>query len=322
MNQVKVRGSEVQSFLRCRKKWNWEWVEGYRPNIPNNKLFFGTLFHKYLEVLYDTKQPKDAYDVTLQLFQDTDVSGMEQPEVASIWNLFEIVSQQYLEKWWENDETWEILATEYHFEIELDGTVVFEGTIDLIFKDEKGRIWFADHKTTNSIDKYEKNAVMDRQISRYWWALTKLGMEPYGFIYNIILKDYPEKPKLLKTGKLSTAKTQKTTLDLYLQAIEDCGLDVDNYQEYLQFLKENPREYFKRVVVKRTPMEAATAMHEFYWTVKDTVKLRNEPSDYLYRNITSDCSWECSFYQVCQLDIQGQSIDSLLNTVFTKEENK
>jgi hypothetical protein len=30
---------------------------------------------------------------------------------------------------------------------------------------------FMDHKTVSSISMYEEKAVMDRQISRYWWAL-------------------------------------------------------------------------------------------------------------------------------------------------------
>ncbi len=206
----------------------------------------------------------------------------------------------------------------------MDGEIVYEGTIDLIFRDKEGRIWFADHKTSISIDKYEKNSVMDRQISRYWWALDRLGMKPYGFIYNIVLKDYPVPPKVLKKGDLSQAKNQNTTFDLYMKSIEEHGLNVDDYREYLQFLQENPREYFKRVVVKRQPWECATAMQEFYHTARD-IKLAKRMSEtgmneHLYRNITTDCSWDCQFYQVCQLDIQGQPVENLLNTLFTKEE--
>ena len=47
-----LRGSEYQDFLTCRRKWYHGWVEKITPIRQDNKLWFGTLFHKWLERYY------------------------------------------------------------------------------------------------------------------------------------------------------------------------------------------------------------------------------------------------------------------------------
>ncbi len=93
MGQLVVRGSEVNSFLRCRKKWNWEWNEGYKARQKSDKLFFGDIFHKFAEVLYSTNDEGEAFSAAIDLYE---ASGEEtDPE---IWEMFAKIAQNYLEK--------------------------------------------------------------------------------------------------------------------------------------------------------------------------------------------------------------------------------
>jgi hypothetical protein len=180
-----------------------------------------------------------------------------------------------------------------------------------------------DHKTTSSLDIYENNARMDRQLSRYWWALKRLGYDVGGFIYNIILKDYPVKPKVLKKGDLSTAKNQNTTYALYMEAIEELGQQPEQYMDFLEYLENYPREYFRRVDVKRTDKELANAMFEFYYQAKEANAIKQgDNRDFIYRNITKDCSWDCPFMDACKADMDGSNIEFLMNMAFNKEEVK
>jgi hypothetical protein len=325
------RGSEVSDYLRCRKKWAWRWIDGYRPKKQNGKLFFGQLMHTYLETLYKTGFTMDATNAAIKFF-DENSTGQEQTELDEIWNMFYHVSTGYEDKWLENDSEWEILEVEYEFTIPLDENIEYNGTIDLIFRDKKtGKVWFMDHKTTTSLDLYEGNARMDRQISRYWWALKKLGFDVGGFIYNIILKDFPVPPNVLKKGNLSVAKNQNTTYELYKQAIHDNGLNIEDYKEHLNYLEMYPREYFRRVVVTRNEQELASAMYEFYYQALEAQEVKEQyinrdslpaGATKVYRNITRDCSWDCPFKDVCKAELDGSNVEYLLNIGFDKEENK
>ena len=207
-----------------------------------------------------------------------------------------------------------MLSTELQFAIPLSDNLTYTGTIDLVYKDEHGQVWFMDHKTTSSIESYEKRADMDRQISRYWWALQQLGYDVQGFVYNIILKDYPTPPAVLKNGSLSQNKSQKTTYDSYLKAIQEHGLDVNNYSEMLAHLKaqETPdgNRFFKRVKVQRLQAEIDNSIQELIEVSHDMENAR------IYRNITKDCSWDCPFQSICVSSMDGSNIDYLKEQLF------
>jgi hypothetical protein len=158
---------------------------------------------------------------------------------------------------------------------------------------------------------------MDRQISRYWWAVEQLvkgigsievpSMDNGGelhwvpvkntiyweylqdrevceFIYNIIKKNYPVHPKEIKKG-LSQDKRQRTTYALYMEKIRELGLDEAEYSEYLAFLKEREETgdpYFRRIKIYRTPSETSAAINEFFFAVLDAERRRasiNEHAD-------------------------------------------
>lgn len=356
-----VRGSEVQDFLRCRLRWKYAWVDGYRAQRQNEKLFIGTLVHRFLEALYSGCNADGARKEMYDLFQASD--DMSDGAVEA-YNLAVKMTDHYV-KYWQDD--FEVIATELQFAIPLSDEIVYTGTVDLVFKNAEGKLYFMDHKTTASIDKYEKNSDMDRQISRYWWALQQLAKgegyvatdhnedkgpnwvhithpllkptldalkEPAGFVYNILLKDVPEPPAVLKNGSLSKAKGQNTTYELYLKALEELGME--NYPEYediLNHLKENGKQYFKRVEVIRNQKEIDAAIREFYWTaseLKNVADLVQMPTDFdhesyesiTYRNITSDCSWDCQFKDVCKAGLDGSDVQYLLNVGFKKEEQQ
>lgn len=341
---VTIRGSEYQDFLRCRLKWDYAWRKNLVSKTPNDKLFVGTLIHKFLEVYYANGGVwLPAYEAMAQFFQESDKTGMEQVAIDDLWNMIQAVTSNYHKQYAEVDN-WQVLATELTFRIRINSKVTYTGTIDLVALDENGNLFFMDHKTTASLEKYEKNAIMDRQISRYWWALEQLvqgkgevlsvdtwipttaatsfyenikGRPVSYFVYNIILKDFPVPPRVLKKGDLSKDKSQNTTYELYWQEIERLGLNPEPYQDFLQYLQENPRQFFKRVEVRRNPAEVRAAMREFYETALD---MGDGPR--IYRNITSDCHWDCGFKDVCMAGFDGSNVNLLLSTLYRVKEAK
>jgi hypothetical protein len=247
-----------------------------------------------------------------KLFDDTDTSGMEQTMVDELWDLAWNVAENYFATWVKHDSKFKVLETELQFSIPLNDTLTYTGTIDLVVEDSDGHVWFYDHKTTNSIESYEKRADMDRQISRYWWALQQLGYDVHGFIYNIVLKDYPTPPSVLKNGSLSQNKSQKTTYEMYLQAIQQHGLNPNDYHDILEHFKSMPDRFFRRVFVYRLQQEVDNSIQELLEVSHDMDNAR------IYRNITKDCSWDCSFQSICQSSMDGSNVDYLKDQLYTK----
>jgi hypothetical protein len=276
---------------------------------------FGSMFHIFLEHLYKHNDTKDAMNAMQQAYDAQDLSNVDQVQTQETWELLQKIAENYVKQWCDNDAQHKVLATELQFSIPVTDELTYTGTIDLVYEDADGKVWFMDHKTTSSIDSYEKRVDMDRQISRYWWALQQLGYNPAGFVYNIVLKDYPEPPAILKNGTLSKNKSQKTTYKMYADAVVKNNENSDDYIEILDHLKaqETPdgNRFFKRVKVYRLQAEIDNAIEEMIEVAKDMNDAR------IYRNITKDCSWDCSYQSICQASMDGSNVDYLKDQLFT-----
>lgn len=346
-----VRGSEYQDFLNCRKKWYYGWVEKLTPVRPDNKLFFGVMFHKWLEVFYKNNCNELQADLETSVWlNEQDTSGMEQVGYDDMQELFKGVRQNYLTKYHESDKRLKVLGTEVEFIVKLEDDMFMTGTIDLVYEID-GKIRFMDHKTVSSIQMYIEKAQMDRQISRYWWALKMIaagvgrvrdkendlwvrwneleGKEIDGFDYNLIGKDFPKEPKVLKSGKLSTDKAQRTTYNKYLAKIAELNLDIRDYTEMLDMLQAKPDTFLQRIDVLRTQSELEAAAWEFSYTAGDIhdVKLMItenpeaiEPMT--YRNIGTQCTNMCQFKSLCLTTINGGNISLTKNLGYKRNEDR
>lgn len=313
MTKTDFRGTEVSDFLRCRKRYDYRWNQLIEPKQRNEKLTIGSAIHKFLETWYTDHRQADAITAMRDYIMDNS-EGLDQMQLDDLVSLATAICTNYVDHY-KMDHNWTVLATELEFSVPLDDGTNYVGTIDLVVEDEDGHVWFVDHKTTISIDIFDKNSDMDRQISRYWWALEQLGYNVYGFIYNIILKDYPQEPKVLKSGALSKDKAQKTTFDLYTKAIEHHGLNVESYHDFLDYLKEQPKEFFRRLKVERTEAERLAAIDEMEDVIADIRTTRSH-----YRNITKDCHWDCHFKTLCVAEMDGSNADHIRNELFKEVE--
>jgi hypothetical protein len=349
MAELIVRGSEYQSFLNCRKQWFFQWYEGIEAKRPDAKLFFGTVFHKWLENYYNSGCNKLLADLeTSTWINEQDTKDMDQVAIDDMMALMRGVAEHYHNTYGETDKNFKVIATEMEFLVKLDEDLFMTGTIDLVYEVD-GKIRFMDHKTVSSISMYEEKAVMDRQISRYWWALkmiaagigrvkdkendvwvTSQALKDKtidGFDYNLIAKDFPKEPKVLKSGKLSTDKSQKTTYEKYMDKIAELNLQFFDYDEILKYLKTKPNQFHSRVDVKRSDAELESAAWEFSYTSGDIhdvkMMITENPQSIeplTYRNITNNCMHMCQFKSLCQTAIDGGNVDMVKNLGYKKRE--
>jgi hypothetical protein len=351
MAELFVRGSEYQSFLNCRKQWYYQWVEGIEAKKPDKKLFFGTAFHKWLENYYNSGCNKLQADLETSIWiNEQDTKDMDQTDIDDMMSLMRGVAEHYHNTYGETDKDFKVIATELEFIIKLDDSLYMTGTIDLVYEVD-GKIRFMDHKTVSSITMYEEKAVMDRQISRYWWALKMIaagigevkdketgewvqyevlkGKSIDGFDYNLIAKDFPKEPKVLKSGKLSTDKSQKTTYELFMKKLNEVGVFTDDYLDFVEFLRTKPDQFTKRVDVRRSDAELESSAWEFSYTAGDIhdikLMIKNNPNTIeplTYRNITNNCMHMCQFKSLCQTAIDGGNVNMVKNLGYKKREEK
>lgn len=345
-----LRGSEYQDFLTCRKKWYHGWVEKITPKKQDGKLFFGTLFHKWLECYYNSQCNVLQADLETSVwFNEQDISAMEQTEIDDTLKLFKGVKENYVHTYHENDSKWKVLGTEVQFIVKLQDDIYFTGTIDLVYEVD-GKIRFSDHKTVASLQMYEDKARMDRQISRYWWVLQMIAKgigriksnngewvpwltlqdrEIDGFDYNLIAKDYPREPKVLKSGKLSTDKSQKTTFEKYYKKIQELGLQTIDYEDMLETLKNKQDPFLRRIDVQRTQKELESSIWELLYTggdIHDVKLLITEKPEMVemvtYRNIGTHCEHMCQFKSLCMAEISGENVSLVRNLGYKKNEER
>lgn len=312
MTKTDFRGSETTDFQRCPKRYDYAWVQNLEPKQRNEKLTIGSAIHKFLELLYSGKDVREAVRQSGDYIVEHALH-MEHHEYVEMIDLHSAICFHYAQHYANCD--WEVVAVEMPFRVHLEGHLHYTGTIDLLVKDKDGKYWLVDHKTTASLDIYDKNSDMDRQISRYWYAIERyMDIKIEGFIYNIILKDYPVPPKVLKNGSLSKDKAQRTNLFLYLQAIKDHKLNESDYEDFLDYLDQNPREFFRRLKVERNISELRASIYELQDVIHDIKdKHRNKR---WYRNITKDCHWDCPFKTLCQAEMDGSNADHIRNELF------
>lgn len=317
-NKTDFRGSEVTEFLRCAKRYDYRWVQELEPKQANEKLTIGSAIHKFLEVWYATGSQLGAF-TALEAYMQEQSASMDEVTYSEAVTLIAEVCDHYIAHY--GKENWKVIAAEMPFRIHLEGSIYYTGTIDMLVQDQDGKYWIVDHKTTNSLDIFDKNSDMDRQISRYWYAIERyMDINIQGFIYNIILKDYPQPPKVLKSGALSKDKAQKTTYQLYQQAIVDNNLKEEDYADFLQLLQDQPKEFFRRINVERNISEMRASISELtdvIFDIRDKHKNRR-----WYRNITKDCHWDCPYRTLCVAEMDGSNADHIRNELYQVKDDE
>ena len=109
----------------------------------------------------------------------------------------------------------------------LKGRPVLSARIDLLtHRVDPGMkgLWIVDHKTTSS-QPSDRGLDFDDQITAYCYCVYRwLGIIPRGVCFNFLIKQAPKEPRILSSGKLSSAKDQLTTAEQYREELIRQGL--------------------------------------------------------------------------------------------------
>lgn len=186
--------------------------------------------------------------------------------------------------------------------------VVYQGRLDLIIQDERGKYWIVDHKTaaqfadTGHLD-------LDQQCGSYAWAVQQmLGIQIEGIIYSELKKSVPSPPKELVRGGYSKAKNQSTTYELYYRTLVESGEPLIEYEEMLEHLRRQENPYFRRIEVYRTQTELRILGDLI---ALEAIDMLSDP--FIYPNPNRMNCWGCQFKMPCLARLDGSDDQFLLN---------
>jgi len=276
--------SEMRAFKTCRLKHHLSYVEMLAPKAPSKHLRFGTAIHEGLRVLH-----ADGLEAGLTAFNaslDMEYARLENDPDVEIWDedraewdaereLGQTMLTHYI-VFNENQEPLEIIASPVKYAVKLrtptghKGRTILAGELDAIVRDTEGNLFVREDKTAKDINgRFILKLDVDDQCNTYLWAAHELDYDVKGVIYNVLAKWVPHAPALLKSGKLSMDKKQRTTLGLYLQAIAENELTKDDYTEMLDLLEAKGDTTFLRQKVYRNADEIQRIGNELYMTARD-----------------------------------------------------
>ncbi len=204
--------------------------------------------------------------------------------------------------------------------------VVYQLTLDRLVEIEN-EYWIQDWKFYKTFG--TGNLSLDQQMSAYIWGASAYYEKPIvGAILHEFRKTIPQAPKILSTGKLSSAEHQVTTYGLYKEAVLEIygevtkapKLIVDRLNDFAARESEDRDDFIRRTRTRRTELQQRAQGSMILLEAEDMCN----PDLPLYPNPTRDCSWDCSLQDVClMIDRDDDWSDLLLElTVARVEENK
>lgn len=331
--------TERGSFRSCRRRWYLDVVErlAHKDKVAW-PLIFGDAIHKGLEGYYtdNSRNVQDALDWFEMHWRDErdrlveHFGGLFDMGIGEEW-------QSYLDKgktmltyydiydkanpFWSRvlevniEERSFIEIIEPATGIPYHSSPLLSGRIDLVVERDDG-IWIVDHKT--AANAYTARALdVDDQLTGYayiYWRLT--GVVPRGVIYNALIKEPPGPPRILKDGSISKDKSQRTTYDLYLEAIKQNGLDRADYTEILEILHDKGwNQFFVRDGLQKNIEELESFEERLSMEYEDMSQVLAQP-ERAYPNPSQQNCPGCSYIALCQSMEEKGDVDYLREEMY------
>jgi hypothetical protein len=329
-----IRTSDRIAFKQCRRKWGWSshLKRNLAPKHLASPLWFGSGIHYALEDFHGYNHFKSpakaflAYCIATSR-QDTRLLPPDAQEHADLgvkmmdyyqnyWLRFRKTLDTY---WAPNPLTGELEPqVEVNFEIEIPldenphlerlarahgaDCILYCGTIDRVGIDEDGNLWIIEYKTAKRAEAYHFQT--DPQITTYVWAGSHIYDRPVvGIRYYQYIKTAPESPRILGSGKISTASNLVSSYPLYYEALEKFYGSADaapkefhtKLAQIGQAEGEHYDRYVRRDIVRRNTHTCNAEAAKILLEIEDMIN----PDLPLYPNPTRQCPYMCSFLAPC-----------------------
>lgn len=333
-----VSVSQLQTFLSCRKKWEYNYIENLKPRVERSYLTIGKLCHKGMQVamqeLWMLQQSKnsgstnwfnevankaveaireeyDRYTCSTNLLDEEtpDMEQMLHDAVSVFRQAFEEFEPWKYEVITLRDKGKPIPALELHFKVPCPPTKGLHGYIDAILRDmETGFTWCVDYKFRKSLSPDEDEA-FNIQNAVYAYACQKMGVEITGTMTWQHINTPAADPAILKDGKISRAKI-KTTWKHYEQFCINHGQDPQDY--YLE-MEEKLRdiEWFRATLEYRNPETIDRIWKECVVPAAKGVKAAYRKKANNFRSLYPWNCKMCQYQSLCQAELRDYDVNAI-----------
>lgn len=334
-----VSVSQLQTFMSCPKKWEYNYVDNLTPRVERAYLSIGKLCHKGMQTAMTLKWQADrgAYkgdtndilrssllSMDLEWDRYVEVTDLLDEEMPGMEQILVDARSVFEQAFWEfNIDKYEVLtvcdgavekpALELHFVVPCAGSKGLHGYIDAILMDkETGFVWCTDYKFRKSLSPDEEEAT-NIQNAVYSWACYKMGIGITGTMTWQHVNTPASEPAMLKNGGVSRAKI-KTTWEKYRQFCLQRSIDPDPYEEEM-------RE-------KLSDIEWCRATYEYrnMYTVRNMWNNVVVPASravakaYKSNNYRFMYPWNCKMCQyqsLCQAELRGYDAEAIKQREYT-----
>lgn len=309
--------SSLKSFRRCPLQWRFKYVEGLKAKERGLPLKRGSWMHELLEVHYQGGDWRERQALLtgqfMELFEE------EREQYGDLPAETERMMTSYLMRWAKHDAGLEIVDVEIDEQVKLPNGDSFRFIIDLLVKEEDGGLWIWDHKTSGEFLP-EGFMLIDAQLSRYFWAARKIGIDVRGILFNEVITRAPTLPKVLQSGRLEQRANIRCDVYTYYREIKRLGQDPKDYASFLKKLLANQDQWFRRTRLPKDKPLVRQTVKELMMTVEDIHSALER--DAFPRTPDKSCQWSCDYRDPCAILLQGGSIDQVIKHKFTTREQR
>jgi hypothetical protein len=203
--------------------------------------------------------------------------------------------------------------------------------IDLLTerKTPKRGLWVDDHKALTRAPS-DKGLEFDDQVTGYCYVVWRwLARAPRGVVYNALIKNEVLPPRVGKSGKLSTAKDQRTTPDLYREALKEHELmdrrgEVESEEHaacLAGLLARGWDPFFKRLETTRNFEQLMRFEERLYEEFFEMEKARND-SKLQYPNPHTMLCPNCSVAPICLAMEDGSDFEDIKTHRYRQAEDR
>lgn len=308
--------SRITSYLHCPYCHWLRYVRRLAKKRPERPLYFGTDFHKLLELRNDPKALKTARAAIVDAYYEMPASwqaDLGENYVDDLFSIFEDYQTVYA-------ESRQPQVTEQEFEIEVEvyrgEPIVFTGKIDELYllkrKGEK-LIKVGEHKTFSNKPNMDV-LVMNPQKCLYAKAVQFLrGILPEKVIWDYIKSTPASEPIWLeKSGRFSEAASSKITPMSWNRACASKGVSDESVLKKGERYADNINEFFFKVELDIDPGMVDSVWEDYLFIAKQIIRFGKKNT---VHNITKDCSW-CTYRDICHAEMTGGDPEYVISRDF------
>lgn len=341
-----VSVSQLQTYLACKKKWEYNYIEKLAPRVERSYLTIGKLCHRgmqvAMEMMWQYQQGERGVDNEFSRIHVHALKAIEQmwdeymnntplldEEIPDMDQMLLNAKSVFTQALKEFDPTkYEVIsvvkggvkvpALELHFKVPCPPTKGLHGYIDAILRDkETGFVWCTDYKFRKSLSP-DTDEAFNIQNAVYSYACQKMGIEITGTMTWQHVNTPAADPAILKDGKISRAKI-KTTWEHYKDFCKAHDVDPTDYEEEMQE-KLADIEWCRPTYEYRNIETVENIWKDCVLPAAKSVRSAYNKGVNNYRSLYPWNCKMCQYQSLCQAELRDYDADAIRQREYTKRE--